>query len=133
MGIQDRDYMRRDNGSWPPRPPRGPTSHQWQRWLVIAAATIAVLSSAVWLVRDTRDLFGSSDPAEGSLRVNVNRATLPELISIPGIGETLAVLIVAHRPYESVEDLIRIDGIGPQTLESLRPFVKIDGETEQLR
>jgi len=133
MGIQDRDYMRRDNPSGPPPPRRGPTSHQWQRWLVIAAATIAVLSSALWLVRDAHGLFGSSGPAEGTLRVNVNTATLPELISIPRIGESLALLIVADRPYASVEDLVRIAGIGPQTLESIRPFVKVDGDTERLR
>jgi competence protein ComEA len=125
MGIQDRDYMRRDN--------RLPTSHQWQKWLVIAAATIAVLSSAVWLARDARDLFGSSGPAEGSVRVNINTATLLELISIPGIADARALQIVAHRPYASVEELIRISGIGPKLLEDLRPFVKVDGETEKLR
>lgn len=72
-------------------------------------------------------------PAEGSLRVNINAATLTELETIPGIGETLAKLIVARRPYQSVEQLLDVKGIGPASLEKLRPYVKVDGESEKLR
>ena len=51
---------------------------------------------------------------------------------MPGIGETRAAQIIAGRPYGSVEELERLDGIGPAQVESLRPFVKVDGETEKL-
>ena len=80
-----------------------------------------------------RSLLPDTSLAEGSLRVNINTATLTELESIPGIGESLAKLIVAQRPYTSVDDLEKVSGIGPNSLESLRPFVKVEGEAEKLR
>jgi cystathionine beta-lyase family protein involved in aluminum resistance len=48
-------------------------------------------------------------------------------------GPELAKLIVAGRPYQSVDQLVGVKGIGEQSLEKLRPYVKVDGETEQLR
>jgi competence ComEA-like helix-hairpin-helix protein len=72
-------------------------------------------------------------PAEGSLRVNINACTLTELETIPGIGEALAKLIVARRPYKSVDELLDVKGIGPASLEKLRTYVKVDGGTEKLR
>ncbi len=56
-------------------------------------------------------------------RVSLNRASLAELEALPGIGPTLARRIVAHRPYLRLEDLLRVPGIGPKTLERIRPYV----------
>jgi competence protein ComEA len=98
-----------------------------------ATAVLGLGSAAVWFLRDAGGLFQSDGPAEGSLRVNLNTATLTELESIPGIGESLAAQIVAHRPYTSVDQLVAIRGIGPSSIESLRPYVKVDGEAEKLR
>ena len=55
--------------------------------------------------------------------VNVNTSSQTQLESLPGIGPALAQRIMAHRPYESVEDLLDVPGIGPATLENLRPLV----------
>jgi competence protein ComEA len=55
--------------------------------------------------------------------INVNTATVEQLITLPGIGETKAQAIVAARPFASVDDLERVPGIGPKTLETLRPLV----------
>ena len=52
-----------------------------------------------------------------------------ELISIPGIGAARAAQVIAGRPYETVDELEKIAGISGKTLESLRPFVSVDGET----
>lgn len=129
MGLQDRDYMRRS----PPSPPNPPNLYRpdWQRILVIAAAVIGVGSAGLYLYRDARDVAEDFGPAEGSLRVNVNTATQEELESVPGIGETRAAQIIAGRPFGSVEELERLDGIGSAQVDSLRPFVKTDGDTEK--
>ena len=97
--------------------------------LTITAAAIAIVSAAIWLVRDARDLSETFRPTEGSLIVNVNTATREELISIPGIGAARAAQIIAGRPYETVDELEKIAGIGLDSLESLRPFVIVEGET----
>ena len=63
-------------------------------------------------------------------RVFLNTAGEPELTSLPGIGPVLARRIVAHRqrdgPYQRLEDLLQVQGIGPKLLERLRPFVTVE-------
>ena len=58
------------------------------------------------------------------LRLSVNRATASELETVPGIGPALARRIVAYRPYRSLDDLLRVPGIGPRSLQKLRPYLK---------
>jgi competence protein ComEA len=62
-----------------------------------------------------------------AFRVDINTAAWPELAELPGIGETLARRIVESReqqgPFESLEDLDRVPGIGPKTLAELRPLL----------
>jgi len=58
--------------------------------------------------------------------VEVNRATLEELASVPGIGPALAERIVAARPFSTLDELTRVSGIGPASLEKIRPYLKID-------
>ena len=57
--------------------------------------------------------------------VNINTASAEELDALPGIGATKAAAIVADRaangPFASCDDLGRITGIGPATVEKLRP------------
>lgn len=55
--------------------------------------------------------------------VNLNRATLEELLALPGVGEKMAAAIVAARPFASVDALDAVPGVGPATLEELRPLV----------
>ena len=102
---------------------------KWLNWLAIAGATIAVASAGVWLIREASYLVSSSGPAEGSLIVNINTSTQAELESIPGIGPALGAQIIAGRPYGSVDELVQIAGIGEATLDSVRPFVTVEGET----
>jgi DNA uptake protein ComE-like DNA-binding protein len=124
MGLQDRDYIReRQKALWSNSKPN------WHRRLVLGAAILAVLSAAAWFVRDVQSVVGSGRPAEGSLVVNINNATQEQLESVPRIGPTLAVQIIAGRPYESVDDLVRIAGIGQASLDGMRPFVTVEEET----
>ncbi|MEM7811454.1 MAG: helix-hairpin-helix domain-containing protein [Planctomycetota bacterium] len=62
-------------------------------------------------------------------RVDPNVAHEAELALLPGIGETLAARIVAEReangPFERVDDLVRVRGIGRKTLERLRANVVV--------
>lgn len=66
-------------------------------------------------------------PIPLSFVVNINEADVAELSQLPGIGATLASRIIESRnaegPFRSVEDLRRIRGIGPKTVETLRPYV----------
>lgn len=59
--------------------------------------------------------------------VDINSASLEELQTLPGIGPVLSKRIVAGRPYESLDDLLRVQGIGPKTLEKFKDRI-IAGE-----
>jgi len=56
--------------------------------------------------------------------INVNTATAAELEALPGIGPVIARWIVDGRPYRSVDELDRVNGIGKKRLEVIRPFIK---------
>ena len=61
----------------------------------------------------------------GEVRVSLNSATSAELETLPGVGPAIAGRIIDARPYSSVEELLRVKGIGPKTLEKLSPKVKL--------
>lgn len=65
-------------------------------------------------------------PAQPVL-INVNTATIEELITLPRIGQVTAERIVAYREengnFTSLESLGNVSGIGDGTLEGLAPFV----------
>ncbi|MEM7417293.1 MAG: ComEA family DNA-binding protein [Gemmatimonadota bacterium] len=63
----------------------------------------------------------------GPIPIEVNTAPEDELIDLPGIGPALAQRIVELRPFTSVNDLQRVSGIGPATIERLRPLVRVGG------
>lgn len=72
----------------------------------------------------------SESPAAAvSGKVNLNTATVEELMTLPGIGEKRAKAIVADReangPFRVPEDLTRVDGIGEGILGGLIDLVTV--------
>lgn len=70
--------------------------------------------------------LSSKKAAQLTGRINVNRASAEELQRLPGIGKVLSERIVSERRkglFKSTDDLRRVFGIGPKTLERLRPYV----------
>jgi len=56
-------------------------------------------------------------------KINPNKATRTELMKLPGVGEVTANRIIEARPFEKLEDLTKVNGIGKQTLLKLEPFL----------
>lgn len=68
--------------------------------------------------------------------VNLNTADLWTLLQVPGMNLRLAQAVLDHRarskPFESVEELDQVPGIGPVTVARFRPFLTV-GEAGELR
>jgi competence protein ComEA len=62
-------------------------------------------------------------------RVDINKADVQQLATLPGIGEAIAQRIVdfreEHGPFRRVEDLMKVKGIGEKSLEKIRPHVSV--------
>ena len=71
-----------------------------------------------------------SRPFEPGETIDPNVAGDVELDRLPGVGAARALRIVQereeHGPFTSVEDLARVPGIGPASVERLRPFLRVD-------
>jgi competence ComEA-like helix-hairpin-helix protein len=59
------------------------------------------------------------------LSLNINEADLEALQQLPGIGESLAERIIEGRPYQDVEDLRDIRGLGQSKFEGIKRSVEV--------
>ncbi len=77
--------------------------------------------------RILRELQGEIKKSQVSSNIiDINKASETELQSINGIGPVLAGRIIAGRPYKNVEELLNVSGIGPKTLEKIRPYITVE-------
>jgi competence protein ComEA len=71
--------------------------------------------------------FDAAVPTSASFTVDLNTAGWAEISQLPDIGETMARRIVSRRnelgAFQNLEELDAIPGIGPKTLQSIRPFL----------
>lgn len=65
-------------------------------------------------------------PAKSENFININTATKSELETIEGIGPALAERIIQGRPYETLEGLHHVKGIGPTKFEALRKAATVE-------
>ena len=59
--------------------------------------------------------------------VDLNTATDAQLEKLPGVGPATAKAIVAARPFNSVDDLAKVKGIGPAKMAALKGAVTVGG------
>ena len=61
--------------------------------------------------------------------ININTAKKQNLVKLPKIGTVTAERIIRFRddygPFKSFDDLLKVKGIGPKTLEKLKPQITL--------
>ena len=97
------------------------------------SASSAMLPSSVPanLEADISDSVASvSKPQEqAGKRINLNTASIEELMTLDGIGETLAGRIVAYREenggFSAIEELKNVSGIGEKRFEKIKDNITV--------
>lgn len=94
---------------------------------------IPTKEEAAALIDEVRqaDVTGNLQDSEGSGDglVNLNTATAAELMTLPGIGETRAMAILAYREekggFSSIEEIMQVNGIKQGSFEKLREYITV--------
>jgi competence protein ComEA len=85
-------------------------------FLCISVAIVMVFIGPVWAV--------------DAGKINLNKATVEELIQLKGIGQKYAEKIVEFRekngPFKKTEDLMNVPGIGPKIWESNKDRIVVE-------
>jgi comEA protein len=83
-------------------------------------------------LEDTSNQGTGSDSDQGKAsqqKVDINHADLKTLEALPGIGPYLARQIIEYREqvglFATIDDIMKVSGIGPKTLEKLRDKIII--------
>ena len=100
--------------------------------VVAVVLLLGIVALTVWWTfqtnREERLVeLDQAEPRAYSFKLDINHAPWHELAQLPDVGEVTARKIVASRksegPFTKIEDLSRVHGIGPKTVERIRPYL----------
>jgi competence protein ComEA len=118
-----------------------PASFWWltnrDQWLVVIVAVFVVVLLGVKWQRlgyiDRSEIVIQRGSEDIGYQIELNSATWVELTQLRGIGEALAIRIVENReavgPFSSIDDLQRVPGIGPKTVEKNIRWLRVEPST----
>jgi competence protein ComEA len=90
--------------------------HRIQRLFVLIALSVLIASVAV----------AAQTPAVD--KIDLNKATIEQLTSLPGIGNSIAARIVEYRaktPFTSIEQIMEVKGIGQKTFDKIKDLITV--------
>ncbi len=65
----------------------------------------------------------------GTLLININKATVAEIMTLPGIGESTAAKIIEYRKkngvFKKIEDIKNVSGIGEAKFNTIKEFISV--------
>ena len=86
------------------------------RKLVIMLIVIAFTFSGIVLAAD-------------SAKLDLNKATVNELVKLKGIGKKYAERIIEYREkngdFEKIEDIMKVKGIGQKKFDAIKDFISV--------
>jgi len=135
----------------PPSADKSTTRWVWlrradQTFVMVVVACFLLVAAGHWTyrVQHRKDLIeiDKAPPLQATFEVDVNSADWPELVQLPGVGETTARKIVEVRDadgrFVSLDDLQRrVHGVGPRLVAEIAPFISpfpdVETDAQQAR
>lgn len=121
--------------------PEGTSGGEWREQLTDLELTAARAGRGAWTKTDweklpaarkeARNEIAELETAKGTKRavedkpIDINTAARDVLMTLPGVGERTALNIIEGRPFQKIEDLTRVTGIGPATFGKIKAFVTV--------
>ena len=112
--------------------------HHRYRILVSCLVLVALAGGALYAARFSENApkvvySASLDEVEAAseqpLLIDINTADAERLDELPQVGLSTAEAIIEHRqangPFNTIEELENVSGIGPATLEKIKPFATV--------
>ncbi len=99
-------------------------------WVCVEGAEDEADAETVTAAKQPPSPAAGKKTAEVGAPIDLNTATAADLRTLPGIGQKLSQAIVDEReraPFQSVDDLRRVHGIGAKTLDRMRPYITVRG------
>jgi competence ComEA-like helix-hairpin-helix protein len=129
--------------------PNGTKSGEYELYLKDLELGAAVKKKGAWAksnpdrvvelrARERAEAKALDDVVEGGVfsslteenPIDLNTATIEELKQLRGIGDVMAKRVIAARPYDKIEKLKTVEGIGEKTFEKMRPYVKVANKSK---
>lgn len=84
--------------------------------------SVVFVFSFMWSIVGTENIVQvqAESVSQQNYMVEINEASYGDLQLIHGVGPAIAERIIAARPFESVDDLVKVKGIGAATLQKIK-------------
>lgn len=121
--------------------PGGTSRDEWDAHLKDLELVAAIGRKGIWAHSDAAQIVAMRKEEREEMRgleaiddalvvappsepVDVNTASIEDLMRT-GLRESLADAVVKKRPFEKIEDLLDVRGIGPVTFQKVRPYLVV--------
>ncbi len=97
---------------------------------LVGGSLLLIASWGLLMIRPTDGVIDIQEqlPLPLHFQVDINSADWVELSLLPNIGQVLAERIIESRdtqgPFTQLDDLQRVPGIGPKTMDSIRRYLR---------
>lgn len=81
--------------------------------------------------------YGFAEDEKEVKNVNINTATVEELVGLPGIGNKIANRIIEYREkngnFKIIEEIMNVKGIGKKKFKKIKGQITVGDETTPIR